>query len=344
MIYIIKGWPSIILVIGLLMISSCKVDKSVDIDHETASIPITVTPKIAQLSAQLTEDGLNDKLRFDRAQALYEEGLYNEAIEDLRIAITVDSLQPQYYHLLSDVFMDSNNSSKALQTMKVVANLFPQRTMTQLKLSETYLILTQYDESITVLNRILQYDPTNAEAYLMLGMNFREMGDTERALNSFQTATEFDSKIVDAWIAIGNILDAQDNPRAAKYFETAINIEPDNIFALHSLAFYQQNHNNIDRAISTYQQMISIDKHYSDAYLNVGILYLEQGNFSLAKENFSIFASQQTLDPRGYFYQGYLAFQEGDIPLAKTMVENALNLSPDYQNAIDLKVELDKIK
>ena len=87
--------------------------------------------------------------------------------------------------------------------MERAVALYPQRIATLLKLSEVQLILKQHNTALETIDRILRIDPQNPEAYFMFGMIFKEMGDTARAVNSFQEAVELDADLIDAWINLG---------------------------------------------------------------------------------------------------------------------------------------------
>ena len=50
------------------------------------------------------------------------------------------------------------------------------------------------------------------------------------------------------------------------------NVNPNNIAAWHSKAFYLQNNGKVKEAIELYKKINHLDRHYLDAYLNAGIL------------------------------------------------------------------------
>ena len=134
------------------------------------------------LTEKINKNPNNGELRYLRAKYLNDSERYDEAIIDMRDAVLLDSTQARYYHLLSDLFMDINNSSKALITIRTAGKLFPDSTLTQLKLSETLFILKEYQESILTINEIIRKYPQNAEAYFMLGLVFRETKEEAKAI------------------------------------------------------------------------------------------------------------------------------------------------------------------
>lgn len=324
----------VFLLLALAIIGSCKQEAT-----------ITEAPKqrdlLDNLNDLIASENLNPELRFERAKLLSDRGMYQEAIEDMRIAMLQDSTKSKYYHILSDIFMDSNNSSKSLLTIQKASKLFPDSIHTQLKLSENYFILQQYNESIYVINEILRLNPNNAEAYLMLGMNFRALGDSQRAINSFQTATERNPKLIDAWILLGELYTELKQPIALRYYDAALNVDPTSITALHNKAFYLQNHDDIEGALELYRQINLLEPKYADAYLNAGILKIEQDSLTSALEQFDILTKVSPLNASGYYFKALTNSLLGKKDDAMKDVQNALNFDPNHQEAKEL---LEKLK
>ena len=328
---------NILLLFLILIISSCKEEKP---KQQQSKFATTGDEIIDVLTLELEKDPLNANLRYKRAERLFAREMYDECIEDLRVAITTDSLKPEYYHLLSDAFMDNQISARSLQTMKIAANLFPKRIPTLLKLAETQVILQQYDEAISTVNNIIRIDPNNAEAFFMLGVTLRDKGEIKRAITAFQTATEMDSKLTDAWISLGNIYEANKNPKAMEYYRTAVSIDPKNAFAQHAMAFYLQNTGNVKEAISIYQNIHNLNPEYTSAYLNCGILYMEIDSLQKAYEEFNIMIGIDPKDSEGYLYRGKVNFEFKRFDAALADFQSCLNLNPKNEEAKALVEEL----
>ena len=310
--------------------------------EEKGKFAITGDEITDALTIEIDKDPLNDKLRFKRAERLYILKKYDECIEDLRVAITTDSMQAPYYHLLADAFLDNNLSSRALQSMQKAHALFPTRIPTLLKLSEIQLILAQYDASILTLNEIIKLDAQNAEAYFMLGTTLKAMGEKQRAINSFQTATELDSKLIDAWISMGNLYSEMGDKTALTVFRNAVTIDPKNPAALHALAYYLQNHGAEDEAISIYRKIHLIDPAYTAAYLNCGILLMEKDSTDKALELFNIMVGTDPKDWAGYHYRGLIMMEKGKIKEALADFRSSTNLNPENATGLELIKDLEK--
>jgi len=313
--------------IAIFALLQCKADTS---KEKVVSEGEAALDKLANL---IRKNPMDHRLLYDRAKLSFDNGNYDQAILDMKNAIEIDSMVPEYYHLLSDASMDYYRSKDALLAMQKAGEVFPKRIPTLLKLSETQLILKQNEESLYTVARILTIDPNNAEGHFMTGMNFRAMGETDRAINAFQKATELDPDLTDAWLIIGDLFEQKGEPIALKYYEAAINSDPDNPATWHSKAYYLQNNGKDDEAIAIYKKISSVDKNYLDAYLNAGILYMTKDSLDQALEQFEIMASVKAQDHRAYYYRGLCYEKLGNISAAKSDFQNCLNLKPDFEKA-----------
>ena len=156
------------------------------------NLPEETTVAASDIARSKFDNAINDapdnhELYFKRALYYYDLEGYDQAIDDLKKAIDIDSSFLNYHHLLADVYMDYYKSKPALTTLRTAATQFPDSINTLLKLSEFEFILKQHDESIKTCNRILKKDGQNAEAFYMLGRNFKVRKEPKRAINSFQT-------------------------------------------------------------------------------------------------------------------------------------------------------------
>ncbi len=314
--------------VAMLLLVSCKDDsgKSDSINHTSGD------QTIDHLSSMIEKDKTNDDLLFQRASSYFEKEEYEASIRDLKNALSIDSLKPKYYHLLSDNFMDYFRSREALDVMETCVRLFPERIPSLLKLSELELILDQNENSIRTVNEILRQSPQNNEAYFMLGMNFRALGDTERAIRSFQTAVENDPEMTDAWLLLGK-LHEETGKNALVYYNNALQVAPDKANVIHAKAFYLQNHGDIQGALDLYNKIILQTPDYTDAYLNSGILLIQQDSFKRAFEQMNIFAGIEPQNPMPYYYRGLIHKAYGNYEAAQMDFQSAVKLSPNYRVA-----------
>ena len=54
-------------------------------------------------------------------------------------------------------------------------------------------------KALIIVNSLLDKNPSNEQAWLYLGIVNRRMGKLDVAINSFETATELNSSLIEAW-------------------------------------------------------------------------------------------------------------------------------------------------
>lgn len=298
-----------------------------------AEASATGNPAIDGLSAEIAQNPKDAELYAERGRLFYENDGYDEAISDMNKALSLDSTNVEYMHLLADVYMDYFQSRRALKTMERAAELYPERIPTLLKLSELQMILKQHEESMKTIDRILKLDPQNAEAYFMFGMNFKERGDTVRSINSFQKAVELNSDLVDGWINLGQLYASIGDPLAMRYFDNAIRVAPENIYALHARADYLSDIGKLPEAIEMYRRISRVDPQYEEAYFNSGLIYLDMDSIEQARGQFDIAIETSPTHIRAYYYRGLAQEMLGNAAAAKADYEQALKMAPNYENA-----------
>lgn len=315
------------ILLGILFISSCKNESA-----ETKSVN-TTDQVLDEYNKAIASDSMNHNALYERANYYYNQEKFDASIDDLKKALKIDRTNYKYYHLLSDVYMDYFRSKDALQTMETCVHFIPQFIPSLLKLSETQLILKQYEESLMTVNKVLSLDDQNSEAFFMMGMNYRATDDKNRAINSFQMATELNPELIDAWMILGELFEERNNPLALQYYQAAIDLEPTNPITYHSKAFYLQNNNQVKEALEVYRKISTIDKNYEDAYLNAGILYFTLDSLPQAYEQFNILANIKPQNYLAYYYRGVTNQALNKIEAAKSDLNNCLNLNPEYSKA-----------
>ena len=75
-----------------------------------------------------------------------------------------------------------------------------------------YLTMRDNDKALAIVNDLLDKDPSNEQAWLYLGIVNRRLGKLDDAIKCFETATDLNSTLIEAWglltvthIDMGNI-------------------------------------------------------------------------------------------------------------------------------------------
>jgi tetratricopeptide (TPR) repeat protein len=329
-------------VFGLLffILFSCKNDPKPAPANESH-----IDPELAALNVLLEKNPNNDSLLYQRAAVYYKLDGYDEALKDISHAIQLDSMQPYYYHLMADVLLDyarPNDSKRAINVLLTAAARFPEHVHTLLKLSEFQLIVKQHGDALITLDKILQRDPQNAEAFYMAGRVALDKGDTTHAVASLKKSVKIDAAHEDAWMFLGRIFTNRNNPLALQYFDNVLRLDSTNLEAREFKGVYYKRRGEFDKAFEIYRDIVARNPDYSNAYFDMGMIYLEMDSLSKAYDNFDIATKTDVLFVKAYYYRGLCAELQGNTEAALADYKQANGMSPDYPEAKEALERLQK--
>ena len=336
--HIFSIFLALLFLAGLL--ASCKNDPK-----PAAATENVTNPTLAKLNAQLEKDPNNDSLLYLRASAYHDLEGYDEALADISKALQLDSMQPMYYHLLADVMLDygrPNDSRRAIAVLKRATEKFPDRIPTWLKLSEFQLIVQQHNDALASLNQVLLRDPQNAGAFFMSGRVALDMADTARAIKSFQRSVQYDAANPEAWTFLGRIFSKRNDPLAIQYFDNALRLDSTNLEVREYKGdFYKRTGNNA-QALATYRGIVARNPDYSNAYFDIGVMYLAEDSLSKAYAQFNIAIKTDPLFVNAYYFRGVASEGLGNLPAAYSDYKQANKMSPDFSEAKAARARLEK--
>ena len=144
-----------------------------------------------------------------------------------------------------------------------------------------YLAENKLKEAEIEFKNVIQKDPENDAAYLKLSEVYRKLGKPKNELAALIDATAINPDNMDAQYRLGQVFVLGKQTRKVR--ETAQIIlakEPENIKAMHLLATAQVQERNIDAAIKTLNNAISIEPDNPHLYLFLGfLLFYDKNDF-----------------------------------------------------------------
>ncbi len=285
---------------------------------------------VKTISKELESDANNAELYYNRAQIYFNQGYLTRAESDLTSAIQIDSLNPIYTFLLGRVYYAKNETKNAEKLYTTTLALKPDFNDVKLKLADLYYLVKEHKKSIGLLQELILSEPDNATLYHNLGMNFRELGDTSRAIYHFQTAVEHDAKDIESMLYIANLYAAQNNKIAIEYYNSVIKISPKNTDAFFGRAVFYQKLRIYQKALLDYRRVIDINPSFYKAYFNVGYLNFEIKNYKDAMRNWDIAIGMNDQYAAAYYMKGLVFEIQGNPKEAILNYKKALEADAQY--------------
>ena len=321
------------LVFGIIVLTlpSCTNDKTLK-ENETGK---KTGDNFTKLNDDIAANPNRADLLFQRAKIFIQRDVMNQAYEDLNRATAIDSTNTEYLMLLADVAFKTFQIKKASDTFEKVVKLDPKNKDAYLKLSELYFYVKGYQKSLLYSNEALKLDKNLVRAYYLRGFAYKEMGDTAKAVSSFNTVVDLRPDY-DAFIQLGNIYAARNNPLAVQYYNNALKVEPNNTEALYNRGLFFQNTGEIGKAMADYNTIIKIDPHYADAYFNMGYINsVLSSNWNEAIRFYTEAIKADDQYAEAYFNRGVCFEKTGNKEAAKKDFISTLDISPGYKPAAE---------
>lgn len=328
-----------IIVIAILAAMSFKACQN---ESHNNTIDENLSSQLDTLSSELISEEIrknpeNALLFAKRAEAYVRESNVAEAINDLNIALKLDSMNSDFYVRLSELYLITVKSEEAKKLLDKCIRLMPDNTDAMLKLAELYLFVGDFKHAAEHLMNVEKMEPQNPKVYFLKGMTNRQMHDTTKAIENLRIAIEKDPDYYDAYILLGLSCAENGDSLAETYYKTAIKLKPESIEAHYDLAMYYQENEKYQQAFDEYNYIINnIDNHFINAYYNIGYINLEYlKNYDEAIVYFSKVIDFEFSFVEAYYNRGLCFEMKGDKKNAIIDYQTCLKLQNNYELAIE---------
>ena len=163
-------------------------------------------------------------------------------------------------------------------------------------LGSLYYEQEEYLKALDCLNKVLIIDSSQAVYHYTTGLILEKI-DINKAIESYETAIELNSKLVDAYTNLGNIFVSQNEiDKAEEVFKQAIAANPFDFTSYTNLAnLLLDKRQQIDEAISYYEKALTFNAINTDILNNLSLAYkLKNNQFqSLFYEAFSLYSQRE---------------------------------------------------
>lgn len=327
----------LIIVVGFSFFIACNSgNKNNDIKTDIITETNDTAKIIMELSEQIRENPRNHELFYKRAKLQYAKRNVNEAVNDLEIALKLDSLNADYLNTLSEYYLSLGRSGKALDALLKCVKYHPKNIEAHYNLAQIYFYVEQYNDALNEINIIESQNKQNADTYFLKGLIYNENGDNNNAIKNFRKALEYDSEHWEAYNLLGLTYYELNDPLAVEYYNTAVRLFPDNLEIGLNSAITLQKFGNIDESITQYKTLINKFPESFNARFNLGYVYLVfTEDYNLAIEQFTEAIQIDSMSGEAYYNRGYAYELMSEFDSAAADYKKSLDIIPNYDLAIE---------
>lgn len=117
-----------------------------------------------------------------RASNLVEQGMYDEAIANIKEAIALCPGDPKFSVQLANIYRAQNRMGPAIEAMRIAIELNPKDGDLQQQLLRALIEMGRYNEAIAISNKLLKSHPRSLIARDILGIAYLQQGRLDSAL------------------------------------------------------------------------------------------------------------------------------------------------------------------
>jgi tetratricopeptide (TPR) repeat protein len=183
---------------------------------------------------------------FESGQTYLQNNQLEEASIQLLNALKIDGGYIPARMLLADTYTQMGNLPAASAELKKIIEQEPDNIEARLKLARFFLLAAGfqgqqwYEEVRRLSKEVLEIDPGNADAHILLGNSFAGLREFDRSIEEFKNALETDPANLRAFLDMGTLALRRNNlEEAEKAFLEAVKNNPDSVNAHNALgSFY----------------------------------------------------------------------------------------------------------
>ncbi len=258
------------------------------------------------------------------------------AIRDINNALSIDGKNIDALLVLTDIYYALGDQDNILLTLNKATEIAPLDSRPVIKLAELSFLQGNSKMANAYLDKAVELNSINPQAYYMRGIICLSKNDTAQALKQFMKARSQDDTFIDPVLQLANIYSVQRNPLAKDFYEQALQIEPYNYGIFYDLAMYLQDNGNPEKALEIYDTLDArmpgnYQFLFNKGYVN--LVYLLEYDKAIAEFDKALAVSPKSVD--ALLNKGVAYEQKGDYNQAKNIYLQILKDNPNYQLAID---------
>jgi Tfp pilus assembly protein PilF len=313
-----------------LMIASCT--ENVNKDNKQSQD----NQQIATDNVNVVADSLDVNSYINRARWYLANQQVGNAIRDINNALSIDGKNVDALLVLADIYYALGDQDNILLTLNKATEIAPLDSRPIVKLSELSFLQGNSNMANAYLDKALELNSINPQAYYMRGIICMSKNDTVQALKQFMKARSQDDTFIDPVLQIASIYSAQRNPMALDFYALALQMEPDNLGTYYDLAMFMQDNGNPEKALEIYDTLDArmpgnYQVLFNKGYVN--LVYLL--NYDKAIEEFDKALEINPKSVDALLNEGVAYEQKGNYKKAKSIYLQILKDNPNYQLAID---------
>lgn len=281
-----------------------------------------------------------------RAQELYEEGKFQEAIREAEKVIEDKPDCVEAYALVGEIYIEIKQYEKARKYLDYAMKKDPSSAINFIHLGESYFEAGKYDKAMAIYKKVAELYPDNADAALDIGEVYVQWRNYRLAEYYLKKAMHLRPDYFSPYNELGNLyLELRRYKEAEKFYKESLKRKPDYVDAMIGLGKTYIALNKFPLAEQYLNQAIKLIPEYSgEALVVLGqIIRSIQQKFDEAEKLYKKAIQTDADNAIGYYYLGMFYYRQQRFDEAEAILKKGLKICPETEYTADMYFNLANI-
>jgi tetratricopeptide (TPR) repeat protein len=284
----------------------------------------------------ISNDSVNSTIYYQRGYTQFQLNKFNESLQDYNKAIVIDDSNSTYYSSKADVLFKLSNYKDAEKAYKKSLDLNHNNINSYFGLGNTLFKLGNYEDALKAYNTALTFkgnstDDDDIAVLVSSGQELNKINHTNMSLIYLNKAIEFDFNNSNAYFSKANVLFKLGNYEdALKAYNTALTFkgnstDDDDIAVLMSHGQELNKMNKLYLALNYFTKAVDFDKNNSNAYYGLGNTLFKLGKYEEALKAYDKALVLDNTNVIALYGKGHTLFEQQKYREAIQVYQVALN-------------------
>ncbi len=295
-----------------------------------------VTPrKPACVAVVMETNDWNDaERRVEKAQELFEQHKWQEALDELRAATSINPYNGAWFFNTGLTLDEMGRFDEAIDSYERAIEIEPNDIQCLQHLGGDLHHVGRFEEALRAFERIEEIEPTYEPSYCSRILTYCELGEHERAEEMFYLARLYREQCPMCFYNVGCSLFARGQYRKAIFcWNRTLDLDPQHPQVHVRIAEAMWNHRQLEQARQHYLAALRQDPGSNSTVLDLSDLLIEMGHWEEAGEKIRRAIELSPEDPGAHYCLGRWMVRRSRDAEGSLALRHALELDPTYPGA-----------
>ncbi|WP_205510821.1 tetratricopeptide repeat protein [Longitalea arenae] len=302
-------------------------------NNKPSATEVLSSPPYAGLTDSIRKFPQDQELYLQRALLLSQHDQHELAMADYKKAW---ELKPDEYVALQYVsnLMLVNRPEEAISLLKEGLVKWPANPDMHRRLSEIYTQIGETQKAIAQYDEWAKQDSLNFEVWYEKGVLLTQLKDTPAAIQAFEQSYKV-APINYNGLALASLYAATLNPKVITICDDLIRKDTTGIIndVLYLKGSFYSDTKQYDKAMAMFNECITRDWKFADAYIEKGIVLHELNKYDSALKVFTMAATVANTNPDAWYWMARIYEVQGKKDLALVNYQRALAIDKNFEEA-----------